>query len=298
MPIINRCFANETVTQQIKKDFGFLISAINGSAGEYVLQIRGPKKFNVYYRGNSMLQAEHSAEDIYKITIHQKFTKNVLEALTKLSISRTEKKSKTKSGDSSTSYYVFSVKSKSLKSFLKKSHLASLESLIKKTNYKEELTAEQAILTDNLANDKIIIIDTEIGDHTDAGKTRADFLALERVSGNKYRFLVIELKLGNNKELDVSQEKNVLKQISGYLDKLNRDEVFTDYVTCYKESIAQRKQLGLIQSPMLPEGSEIVKDTKGLIVVTHYSGIAKPFIELLQKKLSPDISFKQIHYTL
>ena len=302
MPIITRYFDQEIIST-IKKDFKFLIDAVNRSNGELVFQIRGPKQFVVYYKGNSLAKIKMRDLDSYDISLHKKFisSKSGEEDLfiALQNFADPERSASSKETGDKDDYHVFTVKNNDLHKFLQSKHVKHLQSRIKAVNYKEELIVEQAILSDNMDSASHIIIDTEICDHS--SNKRADFLALEASPENgpdSFKFLVIELKLGNNKELNPLESKNVLNQIRGYVDRLNTKEVFDEYKICYERSIAQRKAIGLNYFKTLPADFKILPGARGLIVVTHYMGIARPSLDKLKKLISSDIELKLITYKL
>lgn len=55
------------------------------------------------------------------------------------------------------------------------------------------------LITDNLDRDELILIDRQVPD-TKLNR-RMDLLALKQTQGSQYRFLVLEVKMGNNPEL-------------------------------------------------------------------------------------------------
>lgn len=110
-------------------------------------------------------------------------------------------------------------------------------------------------------------------------------MALKQIEGNKYKFLVSEVKLGNNTEL----KNKVATQLDDYLKHIKTN--FTDYKICYEIHFAQKKELGLIKIPTSNK-IEIIEPVEGIILVGGYSGIAKKQISEL-KKTFPHLKIKQ-----
>ena len=161
-------------------------------------------------------------------------------------------------------------------------------SKIKKTGYSEELTFEQMLITDNLEREEIIIIDRQVTD-TKLHR-RMDLLALKQVKDNQYNFLVLEVKMGNNPEL----KSKVAEQVKTYVNHIK--EYFQNYKKCYEKQYAQKKELGLFQTPQW-DSISIIPDVHGSIVVGGYSGIAKEQITELKEK-HPHLHVIEFRYLL
>jgi hypothetical protein len=102
-----------------------------------------------------------------------------------------------------------------------------------------------------------------------------DLLALRRKNGSDYQFCVLEVKLGNNPEL----EGDVISQFKGYVSRIENN--FGDYKNCYEQNFLQKRELGLIDKP---SKIKIVQDVIGAVVVLGYSAIAKQSIKKLKQK--------------
>ena len=90
--------------------------------------------------------------------------------------------------------------------------------------------------------------------------------------------MVIEVKLGKNGELSEA----VAEQLEHYVRHI-RDEAAEAYARCYEKTYAQKRRLGLIAGPGMPDeiaidGSEV----EGLVVVGGYSQEAKAQAERLK----------------
>ena len=271
MPI--KRYFSDILFPQVKKDFTFLVQFIQNSYGEYDLAIR-ENYFNLYYKGNSMGMIKPYKSDSYKISIHSIF----------FSGTKADNPSYFQSKKSGGAYVNVYLSSKQLHRFLQKKHLAEIGLRIKDVHYGEEIEFEQRLITDNLNRDNIIIIDRQITDSL-LKRKRLDLLALKKIENHKYQFLIVEVKLGNNKEL----EGNVATQLNGYISHLSQH--FKEYKTCYEKHYKQKKELGLISIPAISQ-IDIIEPVSGIILVGGYSGLAKSKIAKL-KESYPHIKVKR-----
>lgn len=280
-PVIQR-YLSPDIWEKAESDLTLkrLVRLINSSGGEYSLQLRD-NYFNIYYRGNSLAKVTlHKKQEVsYSAEIHEDF-------LQRDEPNKTLKKLKQYSSINEASPRVtFRILPGKLYHFFQSNHLKALSSNIRKRGYGEEITFEQVLITDNPPSQKFIIIDRQVADHD--SKAQIDLLALARDSTDKpFHFLVIEVKLGRNPEL----QGKVGEQLSKYIKHIRIKEHMEDYVACYKENYRQKKELGLFDpfDPSLPDGIEIdpdAKTVKGLIIVGGYSGLAKQALETLCKTI-------------
>lgn len=277
MAVIKRYFNDPSVLGRIKRDFRNLIAIVNGSHGELSIQLRS-NYFNIYSRGNSLAKIEPLTHDKYRVQVHQKF------AVGKTKISWMNPP--TKSGN----YCNWTIKGQDAQRFLAKSIIDKLMKNIADVNHGEEIAYEQMLMTDNPPTAELVIIDRQVSAHNHTGQM--DLLALSRPTGEgAFRFLVIEVKLGNNSEL----RKAVAKQLTNYVKHVTAH--IDDYIDCYKQNYSQKRQLGLISFGDAPNSIEIERTVEGMVVVGGYSGIAnEPIAEL--KRCHSDIKVKQIKATL
>ena len=278
--IINRFF-NQTNFKRMEDDFKFLFEIIKDEdfKGELDLALRD-NYFNLYYKGNSLAKVEFGKGNSYKISINEKFFFET-GAAKDTRFPEAEKK-----GD----YSEISLDKKLLHPFFQKKYINQFISKIRKVNNGEEITLEQAIITDNLEREDIVIIDRQIMDNI--FKKRMDLLALHQVKENKneYSFCVIEVKLGNNPQL----KDEVAGQLNDYVSHI--EKYFDDYRDCYEKQYEQKRELDLIIGPKY-KSIKIVRPVKGLIVVVGYSGIAKTQIAQLTSKY-PGLKIKSFSYLL
>ena len=165
--------------------------------------------------------------------------------------------------------------------------MIDLKANIKKVNYGEEIAFEQTLMTDNLGRKDFIIIDRQVQGGGLPG--RMDLLAVKKNPNGKYSLLVLEVKLGNNKEL----EGEVLGQLDKYVSAINKN--FSDFKECYEKNYAQKKELGLL--PKGPKLIEIDGEVEGKIVVGSYSKIGKEAITKL-KELNDKYSIQQFSHII
>lgn len=261
VPIIKRYFSDANLSR-IKKDFDFLIKFVLKSNGEFDLAIR-EDYFNIYYKGNSLARITPTINDKYTIQIHSKFIdplNPIIKPYLKLPIKN---------------YAIFKVPNNYLHKFLQVKILNKFASKIKEVNNGEEIGFEQSLITDNLNRDDYIIIDRQIMDKI--YPKRVDLLILKQIKDNKYKFIVAEIKLGNNPEL----VDKVAIQLSGYKTHVSYN--FDDYKQCYEKHYEQKKFLGLITNPSFPM-IEIMDPVEEMVIVGGYSGIAKQQILVLKGK--------------
>jgi len=252
-------------------DFQFLFKIVRESEGEYDLRIR-EDYFNVYYKGNSLIKVEFLG-DIYRITIHESFTEGVYEKDDRFSSICVTK----------STYKQYQLAKHQLHPFLQKKYLNKIASKISEIHYGEEIVFEQILITDNRNRDDLFIIDRQTTETTLHGK-KIDLLALVQDTRNKYRLLVIEIKLGNSTDLT----KKVGDQISFYVEHIKKhiDEWICSYQKCYE----QLKQTGIFDQPKYTK-IEILPTVSEVVVVSGHSGIAKRHIEEL-KRNQPEVIVK------
>jgi len=277
MPAIKRYLSDKNLNR-FETDFKNLIKIVKDSNGELDIAIRDDY-LNIYYKGNSLAKISFGKPDKYKVAIHKKFFTDTAADATEFYEKAIE----------SNSYMTLILsKEKSPRRFLQKKHINQFCSRIKKVNYGEEIVFEQVLITDNLERDDLIIIDRQVMDKK--LKKRMDLLALKQVEANRYCFLVIEVKLGNNPEL----KSDVSMQLKGYVDHIKKH--FTDYQKCYEKQYEQKRKMGLINFPSF-ESIKIESPVKGIVVVGGYSKIAQNSISVLKQQF-PGIQVKQFEYKL
>jgi hypothetical protein len=270
MPI--KRFFSDVNFKKVKKDFQFLSKFVQNSYGEYDLSIRD-NYFSLYYKGYSLGKIEPQTDNKYKVSIHANF------------FSGTKADKIFTSNKNSSKYCILQIEAKDLHPFFQVKHLTEFAANVKKEP-SGEIGFEQSLLTDNLNKDSIIIIDRQITD-TELKRRRLDLLALRQVDGNKYKFQLLEVKLGNNNEL----KGEVANQLEWYVKHVK--EHFLEYKDCYEKHYIQKKELGLISKPTYDK-IVIVEPVEGIIIVGGYSGMAHPRITTL-KASHPTLVIK--HFT-
>lgn len=277
MQLIKRYLSKENL-RRFEIDFKDLIKKVNGSQGELDIAIR-ENYLNIYYRGNSLARISFSKSNKYKVKIHKKFFENTDADNSNFYDEKIK----------SDSYLFLTLSSaKPPLRFLQKKHIDQFCGRIKKVNYREEIVFEQALITDNLGRDDFIIIDRQITDKVK--RKRMDLLALKQIASDQYSFLVIEVKLGNNREL----KNGVSTQLDSYTNHIEKH--FNDYKTCYEKQFEQKRGMGLINIPTT-KSIEIKKPVEGMVVVGGYSKVAQSNITNLKKQF-PHLQVKQFEYKL
>ena len=259
--------------ERLQKHFGFLVTTVKASYGELDLQLRDDY-FNVYFRGNSLVKVSFLRNGEYAVEIHKKFSQGT----------RAERRlSDETPGENMSSR--LRVKHNELHALLQRETINKLKRNIRKVNYGEEITFEQLLISDNPPNDEFFIIDRQVTDSDLKGK-RMDLLALENAGGNRYRFVVIEVKLGKNPEL----REKVAKQLAEYVSHILDDATFAKYKACYERNYRQKHELGLLD--LSHESIEIEQGVRGLVVVGGYSALGSEQAAELTKN-HPDIEVEQ-----
>jgi len=152
--IINRFF-NPVNFKRMKDDFKFFLEMIKNDdyRGELDLALRD-NYFNLYYKGNSLAKVEFKKGNSYKISINKRFLEGT-------SVVKDKRFSVALNKDNSATVVL---DKKLLHPFFQKKYIKQIISKIRKVNNGEEITLEQAIITDNLEREDIIIIDRQIKD--------------------------------------------------------------------------------------------------------------------------------------
>lgn len=266
-------YLSENRFDNFKKDIATgrnpLIDTIRNSGGELDLQFRPKNKLNIYYKGNSLAGVEVQVKN-YVVKIHEKF--KPIHSADKDDGKRFPE-NRFKKIDKN--YYKIKLERGELLNFFQKNIIESLSANIKSVNNGEEITFEQSLITDNLDCEDIIIIDRQVGGGGIEGML--DLLALKKTNSGKYKFVVLEVKLGNNKDL----EGKVVGQIIDYMNSI-RNNIKT-FKKCYETNYAQKKEIGLFPD-YFPDSITIDDKVDGKIVVGLYSKIGEQYINKLTKK--------------
>jgi hypothetical protein len=112
---------------------------------------------------------------------------------------------------------------------------------------------------------------------------------LKKITSNEYKFIALEVKLGNNPEL----RDSVAKQLEGYVKHIKSN--FPDWRDNYEKVFHQMKIAGLFLDK--DDSIKIMDQTEGWIIVMGYSGLGDKSIESLKKNY-PDLIIKQFKYEL
>ncbi len=257
-------YVPEKLFDNIKEDFAFLVEEVVNSQFEYDFQLRATS-FNLYYKGNSLGKISYGKRNsLYTINVHTAFVTEKM---------RRQFGAKTRA---SNDYLRFNIPAKQLRNFYSKSNLSIMSQKVKQVNYQEEIIFEQSLITDNIHREDIIIIDRQVREPGVSG--RMDLLALILNGQGIYQFCVLEVKLGNNREL----EGSVVDQIDRYIKQINDN--FKSYKASYEVNYKQKRELGLFKASATTSVT-ISLPVCGAIVVIGYPGKAKENIAALKTKL-------------
>lgn len=245
-----------------------LPQTIRNSGGELDLQFRPDNRFNIYYKGNSLAEVQVQNEN-YKVKIHEEF--DPVGSAGKDKKKRFAAERFKKSGK----YFNISLNSGELLKFFQVEIIKALSSRIKSVNNGEEITFEQCLMTDNLDCEDLIIIDRQVGGGGITGFL--DLLALKKIKKGKYRFVVIEVKLGNNKDL----KGKVVGQVEDYIKGIKNN--ISEFKKCYEKNYAQKKRIGLFPA-FFPDAIQIDEEVEGKIIVGLYSKIGDEYIQELENR--------------
>lgn len=258
-------FLSDDHFHRLSTDFGFLLKMVRDYGGELEIALRGPY-FNIYHRGNSLAKVSFLTSGQYRVGISGAFYNESAVA---------EDKRFTDRISTVAGRVALTLPANLLHPFFQKKYLDDLCSQIKRTNYGEEIAAEQMLICDNRGREDFIIIDRQVVFPGERG-VRMDLLALRQVEpgANRYQFEIIEVKLGNNPDL----RGNVAEQLDRYVQHVKAEH--GAYKACYEMQFKQKVALGLIYDPPF-ERIEITEEVTGVLVVTGYGGIAQPVLKEL-----------------
>ena len=144
-------YIEENKFNDFKIQLSLLATKIRASHGELDLQIRDDY-LNIYYKGNSLAKVKIKAK-VFIISVNQRF--GLENAINKVPGERFQTNQIRKSGD----YHEIQIDPSLLRIFFQDKIIKALATKIRDVNYGEEITFEQSIITDNIDNDKFIIID-------------------------------------------------------------------------------------------------------------------------------------------
>lgn len=278
-------YLNTPEVERLGGEAMFLVDTVLASKGELFLALRREYQqdvgyLNIYSRGNSLAKVTFQKRGGYGVEIScEFFGPDEATRTSRLSRFLPEQRRHSASGNR----YVWSVDAKQLRTLLQRTNIRTLVHGIRHRDFTEELWFEQTLIADNLGREDFIIIDRQVDEPND-NRGRLDLLAIERVEGDVYRFVPLEVKLGNNVEL----AHDVRDQIGRYVERI--EEKFDEYKQCYETAYGQLRSLGLIQAG--PERVEMVRGTEGMVIVGGYAGLAREAIAELHEH-APDVRVRQ-----
>lgn len=266
-------FLKNDQLEMVEKYMKYLIKRVQDYAGEFDIQLRNGY-LSIYYKGNSLAKVSpkpKNNEFLFEVNKTFKFDK-IIESKKD---HRFPVKEIMKNG--SDGYQKARVPAHQVHSFFNAQMINKLASAIKKTGFSEEITFEQSLITDNWNRKDFIIIDRQI-QLQGSRANRMDLLALKERQNGKYNFVVLEVKIGNNKEL----KSEVTYQLESYTRLIeNNFEIFKE---SYEENYRQKRYLNILgyKNDVYDEDwtkeIEIEDSVEGRVVVGLYSGIGSRYI--------------------
>ena len=289
--IINRRLS-ETNAGRAKSELAFLLGYLDSPRfrGELAIEFRGPSELGVYDRGFRLAQVKFLADGSYRVRTHARFIRD-----TPLADERRYPRDLNHG-----SYATFEVGSDRIHRLLQANHIAAMRRRIKEITRHEEIGVSHVVASDTSVGTDVVVIDREVGDSApELRGQRLDLVALQEVDSGLYRFLAVEVKLGNNPELDIVScerrgDRHAVEQSLGYRDQIDR--YFDDYAACYRVNIAQKIELGLLRNGWTTPPA-IIPGAEAVLVVVGYSGIARPLLDVIQRRYS-DVKVRVFGYGL
>jgi len=291
MSIINR-HLSESNASRAKSELAFLLGYLDSPRfrGELAIEFRGPSELSVYDRGFRLAQVRFVADGSYRVRTHARFIQGTPLADERLYPRNIDPRA----------YATFQVGSDRVHRLLQSDHIAAMRTRIKEIPRHEEIGVSHVVASDTSVGTDVVVIDREVGDSApELRGQRLDLVALQEVDSGRYRFLAVEVKLGNNPELDIVScerrgERHAVEQSLGYRDQIDR--YFDDYAACYRVNIAQKIELGLLRNGWTTPPA-IVRGAEALLVVVGYGGIARPLLDVIQRR-HPDVKVRVFGYGL
>jgi hypothetical protein len=251
--------------ERMETDFKKLVSRVRESDGELQLMLRDGY-FNLYYQGNSLAKVSFGKAGTYRVKVNLKFAGP--DGPRRLSPEEA-------SGEWNTT-----MNGRELEEFLSRDNIAHMKAAVRAVDYQPETTFEQLLMAHNPPSRDLVIIDRQVQrpGKENTKKKKMDLLALRRTDAGRYRFVVMEVKLGTNKEL----ASDVAGQLHAYMNHV--EEHFDDFAVCYKKVYEQRLKLKLWpDSDSMPKSVEIERPVEGRVVVFGLSDDVLPKIGKLEE---------------
>jgi len=271
-------------------ELGFLLDYLSlpRFRGDLALEFRGPSELSVYDRGFRLAQVRFGRTGSYRVRTHTKFIYKTPLA--------DESRYPRVAGPKD--YATFECPADRIHHLLQAKHISAMRPRIAEIAHREEIGISHIIAADNSRGRDVMVIDREVGDSAPEHRgERLDLLALQKLDDDAYRFLTIEVKLGNNPELDITTRKrrdarSAVEQVLGYREQI--DKYFDDYAECYRENIAQKLRLRIIRNGW-EQPPAIRRGAAAMLVVAGYRGIAEPHLEAIARE-HPELWLKVFGY--
>jgi hypothetical protein len=276
-PCIVRYLKKPEDVTRMRRDFQDLMARVRASHGDLEIMLRDGY-FNLYYQGNSLAKVSFNGDGSYDVGVSSQFvvTEKLCDLLPKKppkDDDAPEKRQPRRSARLSAS---------KLAELLSAENIRAMQKAVRAVNYQPEITFEQLLMAHNPPSEDFFVIDRQVRSRGDNRKI--DLLALRRVAGDRYHFVVLEVKLGSNTELADA----VARQLKDYMSHITAN--FGGFADCYQKTYGQRRELPLWpNAKSLPETIEIDPPVEGKIVVFGRNNDVQPKIDRLRENY-PEIA--------
>jgi len=268
-----RRFLREDEFKRMQHDFKGICRLVATSSGELEIAFKD-RRFTIYYQGNPLATIVFRPNGEHYFDTHKKFFQRT-----------TMDREFTYQSGASADYVRMTGDAATMRRALTSKYVEQLQKAIEAVDYGGEITFEQLLIADNPATPNFFIVDRQVADrHV---RHRLDVLGLRRVEPGVWRFVVLDVKLGCNKELS----GKVGEKLQTYVDHMKKE--IAQYSACYTLAYQQKLTLGLLGEGM-PESISIDEtEVDGLVVVGSYSRMARVQVAQLKRQY-PDIKVRII----
>lgn len=274
VPVIHRYLTEDQWAR--RRDFQFLAAMARRSRGQLDFLIR-KDRVTLYHQGNHVCTV-HVRLPRYRVEFTTVFFEQAFPAgertsedrFLRLPLRRTTKATN-----------LDGLTAKQLKRVLSEKVIKRLMAAIRWRDYGQEIAFEQLLMAQNPPTPELIVIDRQVSD-TAMGRKRMDVLALRQIEEgeNRYRFCVVEIKLGSNAELD----GRVVGQLERYLGHLVGD-VLEDYRVSYERMYGQLVGIGMLPGENLFDGIQIdTERVDGMIVVGYLDPVSEGQVRSIKRR--------------
>lgn len=270
-------YLNKQHLNRMGTDFPDLMARARASHGGLEIMLRDGY-FNLYYQGNSLAKVTFNSDGTYGVGVSSQFV--VTDELRELLPEKPPKGDQ--AAEESRPRRSARLSAQKVGEALSKDNVREMQKAVRAVNYQPETTFEQLLMAHNPPSKDFFVIDRQV--QSRGHKRKIDLLALRRATGNRYHFVVLEVKLGANAEL----EGAVASQLKDYMAHITAN--FEDFAACYQEVYRQRQELPLWPNvKRLSKAIEIEPPVEGKIVVFGRNQDVQRKLDKLREKC-PEIA--------